>query len=77
MFRIFGIRLKCISALVVICMFSPAASPAAIPEYSAILVEAETGLVLYEKNADTIRPPASMIKLFQMLLFHVVLISNK
>lgn len=68
MFRIFGVRLKCISALVVICMFSPAAFPAAIPEYSAISVEAETGLVLYEKNADTVRPPASMIKLFQMLL---------
>lgn len=40
----------------------------AIPEYSAISVEAETGLVLYEKNADVVRPPASMIKLIQMLL---------
>ena len=35
---------------------------------SLISIEAETGLVLHEKNADTVRPPASMIKLMQMLL---------
>ena len=37
-------------------------------EPSLITVEAETGMVLYEKNADVVRPPASMIKLMQLLL---------
>lgn len=35
---------------------------------SAILVEAHTGQVLYEKDADTQRPPASMTKIMTMLL---------
>ncbi|MBI1317940.1 MAG: hypothetical protein GC168_03190 [Candidatus Hydrogenedens sp.] len=35
---------------------------------SIILTEAETGRVLYEENADQVRPPASMIKLMMMLL---------
>jgi len=35
---------------------------------SIISIEAETGMVLYEKNADVCRPPASMIKIMQMLL---------
>ncbi|MFP6583322.1 MAG: D-alanyl-D-alanine carboxypeptidase family protein [Candidatus Hydrogenedentota bacterium] len=35
---------------------------------SSIAVEAETGLVLHEENADIVRPPASMIKLMAMLL---------
>ncbi len=35
---------------------------------SIISIEAETGMVLYEKNADVRRPPASMIKIMQMFL---------
>ena len=35
---------------------------------SAILVEAHTGQVLFEKDADTPRPPASMTKIMTMLL---------
>ena len=35
---------------------------------SAILVEAHTGQVLFEKDADTPRPPASMTKIATMLL---------
>lgn len=35
---------------------------------SVICVEAETGAILYEKNADVVRAPASMIKLMLMLL---------
>lgn len=35
---------------------------------SAILVEASTGTVLYEKDADTARPPASVTKVMTMLL---------
>ncbi len=48
----------------------PAAKPAPEPEVpvSAICVEAETGMVLHEENADLPRPPASMVKLMQILL---------
>lgn len=35
---------------------------------SAILVEASTGRVIYEKNADEIRPPASMTKMLTSIL---------
>ena len=35
---------------------------------SAILVEAHTGKVLFEKDADTQRPPASMTKIMTLLL---------
>ena len=35
---------------------------------SAILIEASTGQVLYEKNADEQLPPASMTKIMSMLL---------
>lgn len=35
---------------------------------SVICVEAETGLVIHEENADIVRPPASMVKLMQLLL---------
>lgn len=35
---------------------------------SAILIESTTGKVLYEKDADTKRPPASMTKIMSMIL---------
>ena len=35
---------------------------------SAILVEASTGRVIYEKNADVVRPPASMTKMMTCIL---------
>ena len=35
---------------------------------SAILIEAETGTVLYEKNADEALPPASVTKIMTLLL---------
>lgn len=39
-----------------------------LPAKSAILVEQETGRVLYEKNADEILPPASITKVMTLLL---------
>ncbi len=43
--------------------------PAPIPKgVSVYSVEAETGLELFARDADTVRPPASMIKLALMLL---------
>lgn len=35
---------------------------------SGIIMEASTGKVLFEKDADTLRPPASMTKIMTMLL---------
>ena len=35
---------------------------------SAILIEASTGRVIYEKNADVARPPASMTKMMTCIL---------
>ena len=36
---------------------------------SAVLMEAETGTILYSKNADLALPPASVTKIMTMLLF--------
>ena len=47
----------------------PYAAPAAsftLSAEAAIIVDAKTGFVLYEKNADEVIPPASMTKLFLM-----------
>ena len=44
---------------------------------SAILVDASSGEVLYEKNADEKRPPASMTKIGSMLLIMEQIDSNK
>ncbi len=39
-----------------------------VPVESAILIEAETGEVLFEKNADKVVPPASITKIMTLLL---------
>lgn len=44
---------------------------------SAILMEASTGTVIYEKDADTPRPPASVTKVMTMLLIFDALESGK
>ena len=42
--------------------------PPQISADSAILVEMSTGRVLYEKNADTVRPPASLTKMMTCII---------
>jgi len=51
-------------------LFSAArtAQPVEPPPVSYICIETETGMVLAEQNADMQRPPASMLKMMQMLL---------
>lgn len=44
---------------------------------SAILMEASTGQVIYEKDADTQRPPASVTKVMTMLLIFDALSEGK
>lgn len=44
---------------------------------SAILMEVSTGTVIYEKDADTSRPPASVTKIMTMLLIFDALESGK
>lgn len=45
----------------------PTSAPLALP-ISTICVDAQTGIVISESNADIARPPASMIKLMLMLM---------
>ena len=61
-----------VSAILIGCI-SFSASAAEIPELaidaqSAILIEASTGQVFYEKNADQALPPASVTKIMTLLL---------
>lgn len=44
---------------------------------SAILMEASTGEVIFEKDADTARPPASVTKIMTMLLIFDALADGK
>ena len=44
---------------------------------SAILMEASTGTVIYEKNADEVLPPASITKIMTMILIFDALESGK
>ena len=50
---------------------------AEISAVSAILIEAETGRVLYEKNPDAALPPASVTKVMTMLLVMEAIDSGK
>ena len=54
--------------LVVACGLTCSAAALNISAPSAILVEAHTGQILFEKDIDTPRPPASMTKIMTMLL---------
>ncbi len=57
------------AVLIAVCMPVVAYAHDPIPEgVSAICIEPDTGHVLFEENADIVRPPASMIKLIMMLL---------
>ena len=70
---------KCLSLILALLVFSAAALPvsAEIPDdmpfevncRSAVLMEAETGRVLFAKNADLALPPASVTKIMTLLLF--------
>ena len=48
-----------------------------LPAKSAILMEQETGKVLYEQNADEQLPPASVTKIMTLLLVMEALESGK
>lgn len=39
-----------------------------LPEVSTLCIEAQSGLVISEQNADVVRPPASMLKMMIMML---------
>jgi len=76
-----GMWRRNVSALLAVAMFvialcgTPSASAEevqsdtlGIEAASAILIDAATGQVLYEKNADEVRPPASMTKMMTELI---------
>lgn len=58
----------CVCAFLLLTMSAHSARGQELSPVSTICVEADTGLVLAESNADIRRPPASMVKLLQMLL---------
>lgn len=62
-----------LASAILIGLFSFSTSAAEIPDLevdaqSAILIEASTGQVFYEKNADQALPPASVTKIMTLLL---------
>lgn len=68
-------RLLCAVLAALFVFLSAAAGVSAAPEYTAeadavscILMDAKTGRVLFEKNADEALPPASVTKVMTMLL---------
>ena len=76
----------CVFFSVIFVLFSAVGTPssAASPEFtvesdakSLILIEANTGTVLYEKDADMPLPPASVTKIMTMLLVMEAIDSGK
>ena len=55
-------------ALLLLLIPTSAAAEPIIQADAAILIEASTGRVIYEKNADQVRPPASMTKMMTCIL---------
>src|ERR1700690_1006910 len=51
--------------------------PATEPRYTAIVMDARTGEVMYEKRADSPRYPASITKIMTMYLAFEALASGK
>ena len=75
MVRIGWKRLLAMAAMVVWLMMQPAAAapleegtPLELTAGSAMLLEADTGTVIFEKNADEKRPVASVTKLMTLLI---------
>ena len=69
--RVGGIVYKKIGTglLLLLCLFVPiAAEVPPLSSASAVVMEAESGEVLYEKDAHTARPMASTTKLMTALL---------
>ena len=73
--RIFAIVLS----LALVCSFLPSAGAEGldIPAPSAILMDAATGTILFEKNADERLPPASVTKVMTLLLVMEALDSGR
>ncbi|MBP8129609.1 MAG: D-alanyl-D-alanine carboxypeptidase [Candidatus Hydrogenedentes bacterium] len=68
MMRRGGRRASCAGSTFLLAVwFAGALAAQDLPE-SHICIEASTGAVLYEQNADLSRPPASMVKLMMLLL---------
>ena len=71
-----AIAKKLISFMLVICLigmpeikgYAQEGAPVSISAPSAILMEASTGTVIYEQNADASCSPASITKIMTMLL---------
>ncbi|MFN8178833.1 MAG: D-alanyl-D-alanine carboxypeptidase family protein [bacterium] len=72
----FGVEPEVKSPVVVRCCLEPI-EIAPLPCTSAFLVEAETGTVLYDQNADDPHGPASLVKMMLQLLVYEDLASGR
>lgn len=66
-------------ALIAVVMLAAGATPRAeaAPQYAAYVMDARTGEALYEKNADTRVPPASLTKMMTLYLVFEAIESGK
>lgn len=62
------IILLCITTISLTCISTSAVSPSEITAPSAVLMEAETGKVLYDKDSHNIRACASITKVMTLIL---------
>lgn len=70
MFRFLSFLLACVLVFALpVSAGVPDKVPFDVNAASAVLMEAETGTVLYAKNADQALPPASVTKIMTLLLF--------
>ena len=75
---------KRIACLLALCCLLFALSPLpaqadglTVTAPSVVLMEASTGKIIYEKDADTRRPPASVTKIMTLLLIFDALADNR
>jgi D-alanyl-D-alanine carboxypeptidase (penicillin-binding protein 5/6) len=64
-------------SLLVPCAYAVTGSPSTVEAGACILMEKETGTVLYEENADTQLEPASVTKVMTLLLIFEALDSGR
>lgn len=75
-FRVW-IFLLCITGLFLAPSFAKSTASAKKPVYAALAVDAETGQILYQYNADTTTPPASLTKIMTLLIIFDALEQGK
>lgn len=61
-------RLLLLAAVLAAPLIPAAARAASNPRYAAIVMDADTGMILHQSNADKARHPASLVKMMTLLM---------